>query len=441
MKTLCTSLRFRQNLVGVLFFILIVAACAPAQSPAEPIVIETFEDARAIFKEIRKLPVTEAQARVDELWQTLMKDGRVPLVFDTQVIFLYRGTAEQVGWSGSFNGWSKPGLKGVQLGETDLWMAYAKFPEASRVEYKIALAGGELIVDPANPNTTFSGMTGVNNVLTLPGFTVTDESEKRADIQHGTLTDELSIESRSLGYTVNYWVYTPAGYEDLANLPAIYVMDGNDFIDERMGALPNILDNMIADGHVEPVLVVFINQRDPKNPDFNRREEEFLVHPLEHASFIADELVPTIDDSYRTNASPDARLIAGVSYGGLSSVYVAALRTDTFHHLAAFSPSLWVLSNPQYLANQEQRDGSAVMGPTVDTITQCGEDTGVKCLPLDMFLSAGWPDWDVGSFDATVTDLQQLGYQIEFHSVHEGHSWDHWRGTSDEMLMYFFGSE
>lgn len=440
MNTLCRSRRLCQVLIGALLLIFILAACSSPQSTTEPIVIESFEDARAIFKEIRRLPAAEGQARVDELWQILTEEERVPLVFDTQTIFLYKGDAEQVSWSGSFNGWSRPGLKGARLGQTDLWMAYAEFPEASRVEYKIYL-NEELVVDPVNSNTTFSGMTGVNNVLALPGFTVTDESETRDDIQHGTLTDGFSIESRSLGYTVNYWVYTPAGYEDLANLPAIYLMDGNDFIDERMGALPNILDNMIADGRIEPVLVVFIDQRDPENPDFNRREEEFLVHPVEHANFIADELVPAIDHQYHTNPSPDARLIAGVSYGGLSSVYVAALRTDRFHHLAAYSPSLWVLSSPQYLANQEQRDGSAVMLPTIDTITQCGEDTGIACLPIDMFLSAGLPNWDVGSFDATVRDLRSKGYQIEFYSVQEGHTWDHWRGTSDEMLMYFFGSD
>ena len=441
MNTLCTSRRLCQILVGALIIILMLTACSAAQTTGAPITIETFDDARAIFKEIRKLPPAQAQARVDELWQELIAAKRVPLVFDTQVIFLYRSSTEQVGWTGSFNGWSRPGLKGAQLQDTDLWIAYAKFPEASRVEYKITVNDGELIVDPANPNTTFSGMTGVNNVLTLPGFTVTDESRKRDDIQPGTLTDELSINSRSLGYTVNYWVYTPAGYEDMENLPTVYLLDGNDFIDERMGALPNILDNMIADRRIEPVVAIFINQRDPENPDFNRREEEFLVHPVEHAEFIADELVPAIDKTYRTNPSPEARLIAGVSYGGLSSVYVAASRTDTFHHLAAFSPSLWVLSNPQYLANQEQKDGSAVMGPAVDTITECGEDAGIKCLPLDMFLSAGWPDWDVGSFDATVTDLQRRGYEIEFHSVHEGHTWDHWRGTSDDMLLYFFASD
>ena len=88
MNTLCTTRRFYQILAELLILIFILAACSSPQSITGPIVIETFEDARAFFKEIRKLPPTHAQARVDELWQELIDSQRVPLVFDTQVIFL-----------------------------------------------------------------------------------------------------------------------------------------------------------------------------------------------------------------------------------------------------------------------------------------------------------------------------------------------------------------
>jgi enterochelin esterase-like enzyme len=37
--------------------------------------------------------------------------------------------------------------------------------------------------------------------------------------------------------------------------------------------------------------------------------------------------------------------------------------------------------------------------------------------------------------------LQDQGYAVEFHQVQEGHTWDHWRGLSDEMLIYFFGTD
>ncbi len=413
-------------------------------STAGPIVIENFQDLRTVLMEIRQASPAEAQSRVDELWASLVHSERVPLVLGTQVIFLYKGAAERVTWSGSFNGWRTPGLEGTRVGQTDLWLGYTELPEASRIEYKIVLNKDEWLVDPVNPHTTFSGLTGANNVVTLPGFTVTDESHKRKDIPGGALTGDLSINSQALGYTVNYRVYTPVGYESLEKLPVIYVLDGNDFVDERMGVLPNVLDTMIADGRIEPVLAVFIDAREPGNPQNNRREDEFLVHPIEHARFVADELVPVIDCSFRTDARPDARVIMGVSYGGLSAYYIAAARSDIFHELAAFSPSLWVLDSPQYVTDLEQLEGSKQMLPAFsESATQCGGDTGFRCprLPVQIFLTTGWPDWDVGDFHRLVADLEREAYPIEFHQVREGHTWDNWRGLSDEMLIYFFSPE
>ncbi len=274
-----------------------LAACAPATatpaadaptptaSPSltptvttQPIVINTLQDLRAILREIGTAPPMAAQARADELWQTLVSQQRAPLILGERVVFFYKGEAAQVNWRGSFNNWGEPGLAGVRIGQTDLWVGLHELPAASRAEYNIVLNGEDWIADPANPHTAFSGLTGENSVVTMPGFTVTDESQRRSDVTPGLLTGGLSIASEYLGYTVNYWVYTPAGYENLKQLPALYLLDGNDFVDERMGALTNVLDNLIADGRIQPVLAVFVDAREPGNPQRNRREDEMLIY-------------------------------------------------------------------------------------------------------------------------------------------------------------------
>jgi enterochelin esterase family protein len=348
---------------------------------------------------------------------------------------LYKGEAQQVSWSGSFY----PSLTGVRVGETDLWIAYLEFPPASRAEYKITLNGKDSIADPVNSSTSFSGVTGVNSVVTLPGFTVTDESKKRDDIKHGTLKGDLSIGSKALGYKVNYWVYTPVGYEGSNDLPVMYALDGNDFIDERMGALSNVLDNMIADGKVQPLISVFVDAREPGNPQHNRREEECLVHPIEYAQFITDELVPVIDRNYRTNPNPDARLIIGVSYTGLGASFIAVSRSDVIHNLAAFSP----VYNIGYLTDPQKIEGVQKMVPAMNAVSECGPTTEFPCprLPLKIFLGSGIPAWDVGDLSGTIADLQRTHYPVAYYQVQEGHSWDNWRGLSDEMLMYFFGTD
>lgn len=65
---------------------------------------------------------------------------------------------------------------------------------------------------------------------------------------------------------------------------------------------------------------------------------------------------------------------------------------------------------------------------------------GLDCLPLDIFVTSGYPAWDISDLQKTVLKLQDKGYSIEFHEVLEGHTWGNWRGLSDEMLMHFFGA-
>jgi len=209
------------------------------------------------------------------------------------------------------------------------------------------------------------------------------------------------------------------------------------------GALPNILDNLIADDRIRPVLAVFVDAREPGNPQVNRRETEFLLYPVEHARFIAEELVPAIDLAYHTNPQPDARTIVGVSYEGVSSIFIASTQSNVFHNLTAFSPSLWVLDSPQYLSDPRYVEGSQLMYPLIQAVTKCGGDTGTTCpsFPLKIFLTAGVPSWDIGDLYPLVITLKDQQYPVEYHPVLEGHAWSHWRGLSDEMLIYFFGND
>lgn len=121
------------------------------------------------------------------MWQTLVTEQRVPLILDQTVVFLYKGRVERVEWRGDFNAWAAPGLEGKRIGQSDLWVGITELPPASRAAYNIIIDGKDWLADPANAHTGFSGLTGVNSVVTMPGFTVTDESQKRNDVTPGKL--------------------------------------------------------------------------------------------------------------------------------------------------------------------------------------------------------------------------------------------------------------
>ncbi len=146
-----------------------------------------------------------------------------------------------------------------RIGLSDVWMRVYPFPEAARLDYKL-VRNGTWILDPANPHQQWSGF-GPNSELRMPAWVFPSETVRDPQVPAGAFTPSLSLASTNLGYTVRYRVYTPAGYDALSDLPVVYVTDGHEYADDRLGAFRIVLDNLIADGRAEPAIAVFIDPR------------------------------------------------------------------------------------------------------------------------------------------------------------------------------------
>ncbi|KAF0108238.1 MAG: esterase [Anaerolineaceae bacterium] len=352
-----------------------------------------------------------ASGEIDSFWDAVTSTGQMPLIFgDSVAVFLYRGQAENVECRGDFT------TQYMRQGETDLWAFLKQFEPDTRLEYKILLNSSESILDPLNALTETGGL-GTNSVVLMPKYVIPEFTLPRDNIAHGTLNENITISSQFLGYDVNYRVYTPAGYETLASLPVIYVTDGQDFSNPGMGAMVNALDNLIADGRIEPVIAVFIDSRDPLTGD-NRRADELVADSLAtcpFCDFIALELVPTIDAAYKTNPSPDARAILGFSLGGNFTAHMGLAYADVFHQIAILSPYIsanWIFDTYQ----------------------------AVERLPLKIFLGHGTYDERAASIHLREI-LQAKSYSLLYIETHEGHSYGNVRGLLDDMLIYFFGAK
>lgn len=448
-------MRLRVVLPAVVLTLLLGVACQP-QNPTAPVApptsavtrdaatttplkIDTIQDLRAAIRSIVDAG-PESQHLANTLYNTLRASQRLPLVLGDQAVFMYWGDAQRVTVTGDFAGWDlASGQEARRIGQSDLWIAQRTLPVDSRIEYKFVVDGENWILDPANPVIVKRSL-GDNNVVAMPRFVTTDESDTRPDVAHGTMSDNLTITSEKLGYDVNYRVYTPAGYEQLKDLPVVYAIDGNDFVDPDMGKMPAVLDNLIADGRMRPVIGVFVDAREPGHPENNRREQEFLAKAVDYGSFLAEELVPAIDAAYRTDPNPNARLIQGVSYGGLYASYFAVRFADVFHNLAIFSPSFWALGDPDSVGDPAKAAGVRAMNEVLSQVGVCGGETGITCptVPLKIFMSGGLPDWDVGDLDSTAEMLTATQIPLRYVETNEGHSWGAWSDLLDEMLLYFF---
>jgi enterochelin esterase-like enzyme len=355
------------------------------------------------------------QAEIDRIWAELREKGQIPLVENDSVFFLYRGSADSVTWQGDFNGWGRDRrfpTKGKRLGRSDVWYLKARFPSDARFDYKIVLNGKDWILDPNNPLQQWGGG-GPNSVLYMRGWHPEKEVSLRRNVKPGNLSENQLIHSDSMGYDVNYRVYLPAGYASLSKLPVIYVTDGHEYANDRMGAMVTILDNLIADKQIQPVMAVFMDPRDPANQTTNRRMTELALHQP-FVGFVTTELIPTIDAHYKTQPTADSRAILGTSLGGLNAAYFGARASQYFHLIGIHSPAFWYRPAIYDLFEQSPR------------------------LPLKIYMSTGVINDTEEGARRMKAILTAKGYPLKYQEVNEGHSWGNWRGLIDDVLLHFF---
>ncbi|MEM9351732.1 MAG: alpha/beta hydrolase-fold protein [Planctomycetota bacterium] len=359
---------------------------------------------------------TQRTGELDTFWNGLKSAGQVPYVQGNQAAMLYRGAASSVTFPGDANRWNANAWSATQVPGTDLWLRQSTLPSDARVDYKI-VRNGQWILDPNNPLQQWSGF-GPNSELRMEEYEFPAETVLGAGVARGSLSGNQRLSSSAINADVNVRVYTPSGYDQHQDLPVVYVTDGHEYLDNRLGSMATVLDNLIGDGRLQPTIAVFIDPRDPRT-GVNRRASQLGGSGKgAFADFIADELVPTIDAGYRTDASADKRVILGTSLGGLFSAYMGARHPDVVSNAAIQSPAFWY---------DDSIYSTYFNSTTLDD-------------QLRIYMESGTiNDGNGGPTMATI--LADGGYDYVYDAVNQGHSWGHWKGELDAALIHLIGPE
>jgi enterochelin esterase-like enzyme len=354
-----------------------------------------------------------------QTWNEMVNHNQIPFVQDDSVAFLYRGEAKSVSWMGDFNGWGYNKNfknKGQRIPNTDLWILKTSFPNDARLDYKILVDDANWLLDPQNNSHQWSGVGGgsPNSELRMPAWKE-DPLTFRAidDVRQGRVHKDLLINSSALSYQVTYSVYLPAGYNTREVYPVVYVLDGYEYMHERMGNMVTILDNFIHLKKVQPVIAVFIDHREPINRSNNRRMQELAMNE-KYMKFLTTELIPLVEKQYSISKDATQRAVLGTSMGGLSAAFFAFSKPDLFGLAGIQSPSFWFRPEIYTLCDNPEK-------PPVKTFMTTGmiNDTEEGALRMKAIL-----------------DKNTCSY--EYKQVNQGHSWGNWRDLIDDILIYFF---
>lgn len=148
-------------------------------------------------------------------------------------------------------------------------------------------------------------------------------------------------------------VYLPPGYEAAAaqRYPVLYMFDGQNVFDASTSfsgewQADEAAEQLIAAGDVEPMIIVALenggadrlDEYTPwRDPDFDRPGGGGQAH----LQRIVDELIPLVNQTFRTRTGAQETGICGSSLGGLMAAYAAYAHPGVFGRVAAVSPSIW----------------------------------------------------------------------------------------------------
>ncbi len=275
--------------------------------------------------------------------------------------------ASAVSLRGEFNGWGETPMSPLSMGADCFYHEVAELVVEGSMQYKL-FADGEWLRDPLNPYFRFADI-ALNSALYADGI--------------GRLALVEGVHSPQLDNVRNLYVYVPAARFDdpSARFPVLYMQDGFNLFDNPMAPYGNwgvekSADLLIAAGAIEPLIIVGIDTDDRVNEYLytdillDLGEEYLIVEPkLDlYAQFLVETVKPLVDERFPTKPGRADTGMAGSSFGGISSLYIAWFHADVFGKVASLSGSYWVGETAGTANHLAMRDLLVQKAPTSDQL-------------------------------------------------------------------------
>ena len=360
--------------------------------------------------------------------QEALWEGPLPLSpeqhADRSVTFRYTAPeAEKVELSGDFAAQPLPMTRNAE----GIWEVTTEPLDSELYTYSF-MVDGVRVIDPSNVHT-------VRDIATMSNLFIV--AGERGDLYsvlqtpHGTLS-KVWYPSPTLGIERRMTIYTPPGYEEgKGRYPVLYLLHGMGGDEEAwpaLGRTAQILDNLIAQGKAEKMIVVMTNgnaiqQAAPGHSPKGLYKPQFKLPKTMEGSFEKSftDVVAYVDKHYRTIAKREKRAIAGLSMGGFHALHISRTMPKTFDYVGLFS------------AATMRGEGEAFYGDMDQTLA-AQRDNGLKLY----WIGCGTEDflWKMNAqFRAK---LDQLEFPYHFRESDGGHTWRNWRIYLTEFSQLLF---
>ncbi len=354
---------------------------------------------------------------------------------DNSVTFrLLAPDAREVRLTGDFipaQGWM-PGSELMTKDDKGIWEYTTKPLDSDLYGYAFTVDGLRMM-DPNNVHQIRDVAT-VTNIVIVGGGQGDIYSVQK--VPHGTVS-RTWYDSPSNKYVQKrrVTVYTPPGYENSKKkYPVFYLLHGMGGDEEawiNLGRTAQIMDNLIAAGKAEPMIVVMTNgnvvqEAAPGESSLGLYKPAMQLDGTMDGQFESSfkDVIRFVENNYRVIPKSHARAIAGLSMGGYHTLHISRYYPKTFDYVGLFSAAIMP---------DEKVAGSPVYQDIEGTLKQ-QRDNGFSLY----WIGIGKEDF---LYKANV-DYRQLLDKINFPYVYResggGHTWTNWRLYLSEFAPLLF---
>lgn len=314
--------------------------------------------------------------------------------------------------------------------ENGIWEYTTPQPLAPELYCYRFVVDGLTINDPNNVYRIRDIVT-VSNVFIIGGEQA--DLYKVNNVPHGTVS-KVWYNSPTLSMNRRMTVYTPAGYETSGKrYPVLYLlhgMGGDENAWSELGRATQILDNLIAQGKAEPMIVVMTNGNADLEATPGESSLGYVVPTTRLAKTMEGsfethfpEVVKFIDKNYRTKANKKNRAISGLSMGGFHSLHISKQYPDMFNYVGLFSAAIWPNKNATSTIYQDTEKKLAVQ---------------FAKKPALYWIAIGKTDFLYKANEEYRKLLDDNKYPYEYFETEEGHIWRNWRIYLSEFATKLF---
>lgn len=377
------------------------------------------------IKVLEKAVLSGESKLITKFWIEFEKNG-APLIENipndhenvlVTVVWKDAGDIETISIFGEMFGMNTDETKLDRLLNTNLWYRTYKLPINARSLYVFLVnekPGAELMdidhrLDPFNAHIVtcvddeghpddYCILFKNESMIELPGFKNSPYIKVNTEAAKGSV-EQFSFESNILHKNKRVWLYKPANYNDLNKACGLAIFtDGWEYLHETKTSV--ILDNMIEEGVIPPVVAVFIDNRD-------NRIEELRLNTM-FIDFLTKEIVPWAKESCYISDDPQNTLICGFSAGGVTAAYAALLYPEVYGKVLSQSGAFY------WGYNGDMNDAEIV-----------NKYEQADRLPIDIFMAFGEFEKFDYHLNATMRlkkILEEKGYRVMYEEFIGGHT-------------------